>query len=330
MISDHVLTFTDTNGKLMALKPDVTLSIVKNVPTASKEVRKVCYNESVYRPSNNGDGFREIMHTGVECIGCLDLYAEGEVLMLAMESLKRIGQTCVLDISHTGLLEGVLAESGCPEQAQEALIRMIESKNLPAIRKACAELELSESACDVLCRLTSMYLPLGEAVVQIAELVQGAIAKRACEQLKQLESILAEYGLSQDLYFDFSLISDVHYYDGVIFKGFVSGISESVLSGGRYDRLLHRLGKGSSVGAIGFAVYLDRLARYGTAEPKYDADVLLVYDESSDMKALIAEVRRLQADGMLVRTSLTADAGVRCRQVISFGKGGEDSFENHD
>ena len=30
LISDSVITFTDTNGRLMALKPDVTLSIVKN------------------------------------------------------------------------------------------------------------------------------------------------------------------------------------------------------------------------------------------------------------------------------------------------------------
>ena len=30
LISDSVITFTDTNGKLMALKPDVTLSIIKN------------------------------------------------------------------------------------------------------------------------------------------------------------------------------------------------------------------------------------------------------------------------------------------------------------
>ena len=30
LVSDNIITFTDTNGKLMALKPDVTLSIIKN------------------------------------------------------------------------------------------------------------------------------------------------------------------------------------------------------------------------------------------------------------------------------------------------------------
>ncbi len=30
LVSDNVMAFADTNGKLMALKPDVTLSIIKN------------------------------------------------------------------------------------------------------------------------------------------------------------------------------------------------------------------------------------------------------------------------------------------------------------
>ena len=30
LVSDRIITFNDTNGKLLALKPDVTLSIIKN------------------------------------------------------------------------------------------------------------------------------------------------------------------------------------------------------------------------------------------------------------------------------------------------------------
>ena len=32
LVNENVLTFTDTNGKLMALKPDVTLSISDKTP----------------------------------------------------------------------------------------------------------------------------------------------------------------------------------------------------------------------------------------------------------------------------------------------------------
>ncbi|MBR4872505.1 MAG: ATP phosphoribosyltransferase regulatory subunit, partial [Clostridia bacterium] len=67
LLSDHVITFTDTDGKLMALKPDVTLSIVKNSKDRTDGVRKVYYNENVYRVPKGDISFREIMQTGLEC-----------------------------------------------------------------------------------------------------------------------------------------------------------------------------------------------------------------------------------------------------------------------
>ena len=57
--SDSILTFTDTDGKLMALKPDVTLSIIKNVVANEKASYKVYYDERVYRTTSSGDGFGE-------------------------------------------------------------------------------------------------------------------------------------------------------------------------------------------------------------------------------------------------------------------------------
>ena len=60
----QVLTFSDTDGCLLALKPDVTLSIVKNT-TDAPGLRKVFYNETVYRVPGDGEGFREIPQTGL-------------------------------------------------------------------------------------------------------------------------------------------------------------------------------------------------------------------------------------------------------------------------
>ena len=65
LISDRIITFSGEGGKLMALKPDVTLSIVKNAPEASGVVQKVYYSENVYRD------YREIMQAGLECVGDL-------------------------------------------------------------------------------------------------------------------------------------------------------------------------------------------------------------------------------------------------------------------
>ena len=100
LISDSVITFTDTNGKLMALKPDVTLSIIKNSKDACETVQKLYYNENVYRISKGTKVFKEIMQVGLECIGNIDNYCIFEVLMLAAQSLKNISADAILDISH--------------------------------------------------------------------------------------------------------------------------------------------------------------------------------------------------------------------------------------
>ena len=102
LVSENVLTFTDTDGRLMALKPDVTLSIVKNLPDTGGASQKVCYQEHVYRAG--AGGWREIMQTGLECIGRIDLPAMGEVLSLAAESLALLGPDYLLDIGRMGIV----------------------------------------------------------------------------------------------------------------------------------------------------------------------------------------------------------------------------------
>ena len=92
LISDSVITFTDTNGRLMALKPDVTLSIVKNSKDIPGTVQKLYYNENVYRVTKGGHSFQEILQVGLECLGDIDEYCICEVLMLAAELAQHFGK----------------------------------------------------------------------------------------------------------------------------------------------------------------------------------------------------------------------------------------------
>ena len=91
--SQQIITFTEPSGRLMALKPDVTLSIAKNVPTKSKESVKVYYNENVYRTARGSDEFREIVQVGLEYLGYLDLYGQSEVVLLAYRSLQLLSES---------------------------------------------------------------------------------------------------------------------------------------------------------------------------------------------------------------------------------------------
>ena len=112
LTSDNVITFTDTNGKLMAMKPDVTLSIVKSSKDEAGVTKKVYYNENVYRVSGDSHAFKEIMQSGLECIGDVGLYEISEVISIALESLKKIASAYVLDLSHLGIIAAAVDRIG--------------------------------------------------------------------------------------------------------------------------------------------------------------------------------------------------------------------------
>ena len=133
LATEKVLTFTNTDGRLMAMKPDVTLSIVQT--PQPEGLRKVFYHENVYREQRPGEGFREIPQTGLECIGALDGYAVGEVVMLAARSLLAIGEPCVLDVSHVGVVAGVLEAADVDPETRKAIFAAVGSKNIPALRQ---------------------------------------------------------------------------------------------------------------------------------------------------------------------------------------------------
>ena len=118
--SDRVLTFTDLSGRLMALKPDITLSIVKNAREGAEE--KLYYSENVYRADDGGREFREIKQVGLEFLGRQDAYSAAEVLYLAEQSLLAVGETCILDVSHLGLLNGLVDLTGLGASAKAQLL----------------------------------------------------------------------------------------------------------------------------------------------------------------------------------------------------------------
>lgn len=100
LVSDNVITFTDTNGRLMALKPDVTLSIIKNSQDLPEQTQKICYSENVYRVAKGTNSFKEILQTGVECFGKVENEDIYQVVFLAIQSLALLSKDWVLELAN--------------------------------------------------------------------------------------------------------------------------------------------------------------------------------------------------------------------------------------
>ena len=317
LISSDVITFNDTDGRLMALKPDVTLSIVRSARLRPGEVRKVYYDENVYRVSKSARGFREIRQVGLECLGDLDDYDIGEVLLLAAESLRRVSGESMLNISHLGIVGAMLDGLGVTGAQRKTVLRCIGEKNLHELDAACRQAGVAEDGIE---RLKALVLSYGAPETVLPKLETLGCEKAAVDQLRRLCAMLYEGGFAESICLDFSVLSDMSYYNGVTFKGFVRGVPAGVVSGGQYDKLLDRMGKKGR--AIGFACYLDLLERLDKPERRPDADTVLLYDTDADPARVAEAVRALADEGGSVLALRALPEGLRWRRLARLTESG--------
>ena len=290
LISDGVITFTDTDGKLMALKPDVTLSIIKNSRDEAGCVQKVYYNENVYRVSEDAHCFKEILQTGLECMGDIDDGCVYEVLRLAAESLRCVAPRAVLDVSHLGVVDSLL--TAVSAEGRKAVCHCLGEKNAHELAQVCAAYGVAEDTAAALQKLVSLYGTPDKVIPALKALVGDT---EAAATLEKLTAAMIADGYGDMVRIDFSVVDEGSYYNGIVFRGFAEGVPDSVLSGGQYHRLMRQMGRRG--GAVGFAVYLDRLERMPEANLPYDVDTLLLYDEGCDLTALYAAADALRQEG---------------------------------
>lgn len=317
LVGDGVITFNDTDGKLLALKPDVTLSIIKNDGDVAGK-RKVSYHENVYRISDKTKQFKEIMQTGLECIGDIDAYDVYETLYLAAGSLAEISKNFVLDISHAGIVSAVLARINKGEKFSKEAMQKIAEKNTHDLQALCDKYQVSTADKEKLLVLVSAYGAPKKVLEKLSSICNYVDEQKALNALKTLCDMLGKTEYEKNIRIDFSVINDMNYYDDIVFKGFVDGIGAGVLSGGRYDKMLSRMGRKS--GGIGFAVYLDGLETFQKEKRDTDVDVLVLYDENTDLNDLANRVKAYANTGKSVSAQKTKE-GLRYAEMIDITGG---------
>lgn len=327
LISDSVITFTDTNGKLMALKPDVTLSIVKNSRDQENTLQKLYYNENVYRVSRGALGFRELMQVGLECLGNVDTHCLAEVLTLAAKSLLTISSGSILDLSHLGLLDRLLAQTGVSEAVKKQLLQCVGEKNLHELRRICAENGVSEEKTGLLLEIASLRGTPAAVLPRLEVLLQKENCQEQLEQLKAVTAFLEGTDAAGHLFLDFSVVDDIHYYNGIVFKGFVPGLPNAVLSGGQYDALMRRMKRRSC--AVGFAVYMDQLERLEPETEVYDVDVVLLYRSTDPVALVAAQADQLRRQGLRVTAQQAIPESIRYRTLMRMQGEEVETLENH-
>ena len=268
---EQVLSFTDLDGRLMALKPDVTLSIAKNAQVEPQGCGRYYYSENVYRPSQESHTFQEISQMGLECIGCLEEGTAAQVVSLAVSSLALTERDFVLELSHMGFVTGLFDAVGAPESIRPRLLTCIRDKNVHELRKAAEAAGLSRQGTDALCRLGTLAGPWQEVLAAAEVLALNAAMGAALEELRGLCRALEDQGQTDHWKLDFSLVNDMEYYNGLVLQGYLAGAPRAVLRGGQYDPLAEQFRPGAR--AIGYGLYLSELDR--PVQPESGETVML-------------------------------------------------------
>lgn len=312
--SDNIITFNDVNGKLLALKPDVTLSIIKNGEDRPKMKQKLYYNENIYRVSEPTGQYKEIMQAGLENIGDIDFYDIFETIFLAAKSLQLISEEFVLDISHLGILPALLEGTDTDEEFDRRITSCLAEKNIHGIKKLCGEYEIEEAAAQALCEFAGIYGGMDSVIERLEPLCKNEGAAKALDELKSLRYLFGNTEFGSRVRFDFSVVNNMHYYNGIVFRGFLNGISEGVLAGGQYDRLMRKMRRKS--GAVGFAVYMDLLEDLDAAAEEYDVDTVLIYDDDADISEIMRRTNEIISNGKSVGAYKSIPDNIRYRQVV--------------
>lgn len=319
MIGDKVLTFTDLDGRLLAMKPDVTLSVINNTGATREKSEKLYYIENVYRENRENHCFKEINQMGLEYMGNISKYSIIEVITLAAESLKAIDRDYLLELSHMHYTMDLLEALGLDEATYLEILNDIRQKNITGIAQVAQRAGLEQRYVDILCQIPFLYGEMGKTLKKARAM---AINDKMLEDLDELQeycSALKSLGYAKNIQIDLSMVNDIDYYNGIVFRGYIRNLPGCVLAGGQYDKAMELFGK--DAGAVGFAIYLDELTK-GKQEPsRYDVDTLLIYGEDEPMTGVIKAIKGLQKEGMSVRAEKDISPCLRYKYRYSLKDG---------
>ena len=315
-IDRNVLTVMSPNGKLLALRPDITLSVAKKVSKdQSLKYSKIYYQENTYNLTKYV-GYEEDEQLGIELIGKESTFLDFEIINLAVKSLDIINKKSMIVLSHAGFISSVFENSDLDYEIKEQIFDCINRKNSHDIQKILKNNEhISENVKKLIYKIPELSGNLENIEKELLKYEINVNTKKILSELKQLNSLLMKFYKKSKIIFDFSVVKNLNYYNGIILQGYIEGFPNVILTGGRYDKLFEKFGV--DTGAVGFAILTDGLKGYYKDTDKKDFEVLIAYDDS-DFEKLVEIVNDFQKKGLRVRTENIETLGESDFEIFNF------------
>lgn len=252
---------TDNHGRLVVVRPDLTLPIARLTSTRLKNFDlpiRLCYDRPVYRNRPDLSGRTdESRQAGIELMGANGIKADFEVISMAIESLKSLVNDFRIEIGHAGIFKRLSSLLNLSSDKSELIRSTIESKNYGTLGDILESIPDSEEK-KALLKLPRLFG--GDEVFIEAEALMGdEEIRNILSYLKKLYELLCNMGVKDNVMIDLGLVQRNDYYSGVVFSAYAQGHGDAVLMGGRYDCLLEKFG--NPMAAVGFACEVEAITK---------------------------------------------------------------------
>lgn len=328
-IIDEMYVFKDKGDREMALRPEITASVVRfyvNELSNMPKPLKLFYVGNCFRYENPQSGrYREFFQLGAELIGSKNAETDAEVIALAVNCIRAAGlQDYVVRVGHIGILKSLVREEIKDEKAAADVLRMLDKEDFDAMGDMFDARALPRKLFD---RIVTLAETRGSV-----EVLDKLEKSEATDHLREIFSVLKLHGI-EECQVDLGIVRGLDYYTGMVFEIDAPklGAEKQIMGGGSYT--LSELFGGEPVFSTGFAIGLDRVVlafeAEGPKEPYAPIDVYVI-PAGDDMRkyafGIVARLRSqaLCADSDLMRRSLSKNlkyaSSVGARFAVIVGK----------
>ncbi|TYQ15056.1 UNVERIFIED_CONTAM: ATP phosphoribosyltransferase regulatory subunit [Acetivibrio alkalicellulosi] len=319
---ETMFKFFDKEGRILVLRPDITIPIARLVATKYKDADypiKLSYIGDTFKYNELGGGKqKEFTQAGMEIVGINSHEADAEIIAAAIDCVKSSGlENFQIDIGQVEFFKGLMEEANLSNEEIEQMRVLIDKKDFLGIEELVKNHDINEDLKELIFSLPKLFGSI-DVIDKVEKYALNNRCIAALENLRKVLEILDDYGLSKYVSVDLGMVQSLNYYTGTIFRGFTYGVGFPILSGGRYDRLVEKFGEGKpatgfSLGINMIMMALDR-QKITTEEPMIDS--LICYGQKGRKNAFkICETLRKQ--GLVVEMDIT---GYEIEQIKNYAR----------
>ena len=279
------------SGRTLGLRADITPQVARiDAHLLNRAgVTRLCYAGSVaHARTPVGSSAREQLQLGAEIYGCASWEADFEAISLLLKTLGLAGLSKVyLDLSHAGILTGVLDGQALDKESIEELYDLLQSKDRPRLTQWATRVPVKTA--QALMALTELNGPCAEVLAKAQKVLpQHASIDRALNDLERLVAASTNLSNGLELSIDLSDLRGYQYHSGVMFAAYVEKLPQPIARGGRYDHVGQAFGR--SRPATGFSLDLLTLANLSSLDVRKMAIAAPWLDDAA-LNAAIAQLR---------------------------------------